>query len=125
MSSTLPILVFFFSLINIAYMTSVQHGLYIEFISEPSMVTLFLAYFAWTLMSYILKKFVIDAKGFGFKSAFTNAPIIGLLIYTCISISIMTVNPEWGFMHAFTDIIFGTTMFAMVTLIAVIFREYF
>lgn len=102
-----------------------QYGTYGDFLGEPSVAVLLLAYLAWTLMSIALKKFVIDAKGYGFKSTFTTAPLLGLVIYFCINLALMAIEPEWGMQLAFTDVVFGTSMFAFVTLITVMFKDFF
>jgi hypothetical protein len=125
MSSTVPILIFLFSFINIMYMNFMQNGMYADFIGDSNVMVILLAYAAWALMAYALKKFVIEAKGFGFKSAFIHAPVIGALIYTCISVVIMNLEPAWSIQLAITDIVFGASMFSFITLITVIFRSYF
>lgn len=125
MSSTIPLLIFLFSFINIMYMNFMQESMYADFIGDPSISIVLLAYFAWTLMSFAIKKFVIDDKKFGFKSAFTRAPFIGFMIYVCINIAIMSIEPTWNMQLAFTDIVFGTTMFSFITLLTVIFKDYF
>jgi uncharacterized membrane protein len=106
-------------------MNAMQHGMYADFVSDPRVSILFMAYFAWTLMAYALKKFVLEEKNFGFKSAFIRAPFIGLMIYTCINIALMSLEPSWSMQLAFTDIVFGASMFSFITLITVIFKSYF
>lgn len=125
MSSTIAILTFMFSFINILYMNTMQHSLYEEFISEPKIMVLFLAYFAWCLMAFATKRFIIDDKSFNFVSLFTTAPLLGLTIYMCINVAIMCIVPEWSTTLAITDVMFGTIMFSFVSLIALLFKPYF
>lgn len=125
MSSTLPLLILLFSFINIMYMQAMQYDLYDGFVSSPSILILVLAYVAWTGMAYILKKFVISDEKFGFKSAFTYAPLLGFVIYMCINVTVMNVAPDWPLSLAFTDVVFGSTMFSVVSLIAVVFKDLF
>lgn len=124
MSSTIAVMVFLFSFINIMYMNSMQYDLYEELINEPTIGLILLAYFAWFLMAFATKKFVTDDKSFNFTSIFTTAPLLGLVIYACINIAIMSMVPEWTMKMAFTDIVFGTSMFSIVSLVILMFKQY-
>ena len=125
MGSTTPLLLVLFSFCNLLYMHFMQYNNYDGFISEASIISLFLCYIVWFLMSIALKKFVIEDKEFGFKSAFIRAPFIGFLIYMAINVSIMAVVPDWPLELAFTDVVFGTSLFSFVTLIVVVFEKFF
>jgi uncharacterized membrane protein len=105
-------------------MNSMQYSIYEGFIEEPTISVILLAYFAWTLMAFAMKKFVMDDENFNFTSLFTVAPFLGLVIYTCINIAILSLVPDWTYMMSFTDIVFGTSMWAFVALIALMFKQY-
>jgi len=113
-----------FSLMNILYMQVMQNEMYAGFINEPSIGVIFLAYFAWTLMAFSTKKFIIDNKQFKLVDVFTTAPLLGLVIYVCINISIMTIHPDWSVYMAFTDTMFGATMFGIVALLMLMLKPY-
>jgi len=100
-----------------------QHSLY-DLASEPSVKSLLLAYFAWAIMSYALKILVIDADDFGYKSVFTSGPLLGLLVYVCINVSIMGIDPTWTIDLVISDVIWGTLLFMMVTLFGLWFKDY-
>jgi uncharacterized membrane protein len=101
-----------------------QNEMYSGFINEPTIGVIFLAYFAWTLMAFATKKYIIDNKKFKLIDVFTTAPLLGLVIYVCINISIMTIQPDWTIYMAFADTMFGTTMFAIVALLMLIIKPY-
>ena len=123
MFSGVPILTFVFSALNIAYMYTTQYTIYDGFMQEPDMRSLLLAYFAWTMMAFAMKKYVIERKDFGLKSIFTHGPFLGLLIYACINVTIMTIEPEWSFDLAISDILWGTGMFFLVTIFSWMFKK--
>lgn len=124
MFSGIPILTFVFSAINISYMNFTQFSLYDGFTQEPDLKSLLLAYFAWVLMSMAMKKIVVERKDFGLKSIFTHGPFLGLMIYTCINVTLLTIDPEWTYNLAFSNIIFGVGMFFLVTLFSWMFKKY-
>lgn len=124
MFSEIPLLVFAFSGLNILYMYFTQYSLYDGFVGEPSLMNLFYAYVAWSLMSIALKKLVVDREDFGFKSVLLYGPLLGLVIYMAINVSIMGMEPDWDFNMMLPDVLWGTGMFAMVTLFALMFKQY-
>jgi uncharacterized membrane protein len=124
MFSGIPLLTLAFSTLNITYMYFTQFSLYDGFVQEASIKTLLIAYFAWTLMAFALKKFVVDSSDFGYKSVFTSGPLLGLLIYICINVTVMSIEPDWSMDLALSDVLWGTGMFGMVTLFALMFKAY-
>ena len=122
--SGVPLLTFAFSALNVMYMHFTQYSLYDGFIQEASIKSLLLAYVAWTLMAIAMKKYVVDRKDFGLKSIFIHGPFLGLMIYTCINVALMTIEPDWSLDLAFSDVIWGSGMFSMVTIFALMFKKY-
>ena len=125
MISAVFLLTFVFSVCNIVYMYLMQQGLYFDFYNEEQATyIIFLAYISWLLMSYAMKKFVIDDEDFSIKSVFTTAPLLGLVIYVCCNVVLLSVNSDWTPMLALYDTIFGVSMFMFVSLFALIFKPY-
>ena len=125
MGSTTPLLLVLFSFFNLAYMHFMQYNNYDGFVAEASIVSLFLCYIVWFLMSIAMKKFVIEDEDFGIKSAFVRAPFIGFLIYMAINVSLMAVVPDWPMELVFTDVVFGASLFSIITLIVFVFKKFF
>lgn len=125
--TTLPLLVLLFSTINIIYMFFTQCDLYQDFIigRKSPFIPILFAYFAWIGMSYALKKYVIEDENFNLLSAFTKGPMLGMFIYLCINISLLAMHPDWPLSLVLLDIIFGATMFGVVTLIVFVANEWF
>lgn len=117
-------LTFLFSTLNIIYMYLMQNEIYYEVINNQSITILFVAYIAWGLMAYALKKYVIDDKNFGLESVFIEGPFLGLLIYTAINVVLLTVA-NWTIVNASVDILWGVLMFSMITLIALMTKSLF
>lgn len=124
MFSGVPLLVFVFSGLNILYMNFTQYSLYDGFVDDPSIMKLFYAYIAWTLMAIALKKLVIDREDFGFKSVLVYGPLLGLVIYMAINVSIMGMEPDWDFNMVLADVLWGAGFFGMATLFALMFKKY-
>ena len=119
-----PLLTLIFSLINGAYMYFMGPDMYSDFIMEDGISMLLLAYCGWAMMAYTLRRFVVKQKGFGFKSVFTSGPALGLAIYLAINVSLLSTVLDYSLDKAFTDIMFGTIMFMMVTFFCVIFEKF-
>lgn len=124
MFSELSLLIIAFSVLNIGYMNFTQHSLYDGFVGEPSILNLLLAYIAWTLMSVSLKYLVLDRTDFGFKSVIVHGPLLGIVIYTAISISIRGMDPDWDLNLMLADVLWGGGLFGLVTLFAMMFKKY-
>jgi uncharacterized membrane protein len=120
----IKLLTFVFSAINMSYMFVMKDNFYGEFIHGSSFVNIMFAYIAWACMSVALKWYVIDRKDFGYKSVFTHGPLLGFIIYAIMNICLMTVRPDWSAAMASTDVFFGTGMFMMVSLFALIFKKF-
>lgn len=105
-------------------MNFTQYSIYDGFVDIPSIKKLLYAYVAWTLMAIALKNLVIDKEDFGFKSVLIHGPILGLVIYMAINVSIMGMEPDWDFNMVLTDVIWGAGFFGIVTLFALMFKEY-
>ena len=124
MSSMVGLLVVMFSFMNILYMHVMQNDMYVDFINEPNLYVLFLAYIGWILMAFSTKKLIVENKPFNLVSVFTTAPLLGFVIYLCINISIMTIEPNWSISMLFTDVIFGMSMFSFASLIVLMLKPY-
>lgn len=120
----IPMITFFFSILTAIYMLFAQDLVYSDVMPESSVKNLMLAYCVWAIMAMALKWFVIDSSDFSIKSVFTYGPFLGFVIYLCINSVLYVAMPNaWTIGMFSTDVVWGTALFSIVTLIVYFFKQ--
>lgn len=119
----ITIILIVLSTLNMLYMQTTQDSVYgVQY--NPRFKIIVFAYFGWVLMATAIKILIVDQKDFGYVSVLTTAPLLGVLIYTCSNINIMSFDPTWTLNLALLDIIYGGFSFMFVTMVIYLIEKF-